>query len=196
MVMTINPMVHGGRRLRTTVTFAFHVLGGVSGGVAAASTVGLLVAVTNVRSLPERIAVVLAVLVAGVSLVTDLRLAPWRVRGLNRQVSIAWRSRVKPDLAGFIYGLGLGAAFTTRIYFASTYAVFLIAGLLLPFSALMLVGGAFGFARSSAAYLGLLSGERAHFGAQLHRRERWRPMVRASNIVAEGVLLITALWLL
>lgn len=185
MVLTVTLMVHPGSRSRWVLTFASHIAGGAIGGLLTAGAIAWIVQIAGVG----RYAAPGATTILIVSLLFDARLLGTRVPSLGRQVPQRWREYFTPPTASFLYGVGLGMGVTTRVYFASTYAVFLAAGLLLTVSGAIIVGAAYGAARSSAAWIAYRPETVDALRAALARRDQWRGLVRGANVVAQVVLI-------
>lgn len=182
MVLTITPMVHGGRRLNWVLSVGLHSLGGAVGGAVVASgaaLIGLLLASASLRE----VSIALAAAILVIALLVDTQLVPIRVPSPKRQVPQRWREVLSPRWTAFAYGLELGTGVTTRVYFAATYAVFIVAGLVLGFPAAVGVGAAYGLARGLSVWiahdgLSLESLERA-----IDRRVRYAVVARGANVV-------------
>src|SRR5262245_28888025 len=112
MVETITPVVHGGSRSRWGISLALHAIG----AAAAAAIVGSLLAGAGAL-LGAPWGVGGAVLVAGAAALYVARElgAPVPVPQLRRQVPDWWRTFFPPQVAAFLYGLGLGPGFFTYL---------------------------------------------------------------------------------
>lgn len=186
MVLTITPMVHGGQRIRWGASVILHAIGGAIGGAVAAFAALFAVRVVTVWLAAP--ALPLALVILALSLLTDARALPVKVPSPRRQVPERWRAIFSTRLTAFLYGVGLGMGVTTRVYFAATYAVFLVAALLLDFPFMLAVGGVFGLARGLSIWI-------AHDGASLEalekairNRVRYRVAARIANVVTLGAV--------
>jgi len=70
---------------------------------------------------------------------------------------------------------------TTRVYFALTYAVFVVAGLVLPVELAASVGATFGSLRSLGVWPAYRATSLDGLRAEVARRERRRPLARVAN---------------
>lgn len=191
MVMTITPMVHGGRRGRWLVSVVSHVAGGALGGALVLSVVALAAALVGPS---ESVRVGIALCVLGVALLFDLRIIRARVPSPTRQVPRRWREEFGLHTTAFLYGLGLGMGVTTRVYFAITYAIFIAAALLLPFALAAAVGAAFGLARSASVWVTRSARSHEVLEEIVDRRESRREAARWLNVgaVAAATALLLA----
>lgn len=188
MVLTITPMVHGGKRVKWLSTVLVHALGGVVGGAMAALVVVLATRILIVLHLPV---VPVAFLILGLSIGTDAKILPLRVPSPRRQVPSAWRERFGPHFTAFLYGLGLGTGFTTRVYFAATYAAFLVAALIVPFPLAVAVGAAYGFSRGIAVWIAQSGSSLERLERAIHQRAHYLPIARAANVASLGAVIVS-----
>lgn len=188
MVLTITPMVHGGQRIKWGASVVLHALGGVLGGAAAALAAYLTVyVVTTWLAVPT---IPLALAIVGLSLLTDARALPVRVPSPKRQVPERWRAMFSTRLTAFLYGIGLGMGITTRVYFAATYAVFLVAALVLGFPAVLAVGGVFGLARGMSIWIAYNGASLEALERALRNRVRYRTAARVANVMTLGAVAV------
>jgi hypothetical protein len=112
MVETITPVVHGGSRSRWGVSIVVHAIG----AAASAAVAGALLAGTGgLLGAPWGVAgAVLVGASAAVYLAREFG-APVPVPQLRRQVPDWWRTFFPPNVAAFLYGVGLGPGFLTYL---------------------------------------------------------------------------------
>ncbi|MDQ3822241.1 MAG: hypothetical protein M3321_03245 [Actinomycetota bacterium] len=166
-------------------SFAMHLLGGVVGG---ALTAALAFAVLRAVDIGEALRWSVAFAVVAVAFAFDTKLLPFGVPGPRRQVPERWRSYFSPATTAFLYGAGLGTGLTTRVYFATTYAVFLGAALLLPFSEALVVGACFGASRSAGVWVAFRGASLERLHTELSLREARRLAVRMANLAVLAAL--------
>jgi hypothetical protein len=120
MVETITPVVHGGSRERWGISLALHAIGAA---VAAAIVGSLLAGAGALLGAPWGVpGAVLVVATAALYVARELG-APVPVPQLRRQVPDWWRTFFPPNLAAFLYGLGLGPGFLTYLGHATVVVV-------------------------------------------------------------------------
>ena len=112
MVETITPVVHGGSRERWGISLALHAIGAA---VAAAIVGSLLAGAGALLGAPWGVPGAVLVVVAAALYVARELGAPVPVPQLRRQVPDWWRTFFTPNLAAFLYGLGLGPGFLTYL---------------------------------------------------------------------------------
>jgi hypothetical protein len=158
-----------------------HLLGGAVGGIA---TAALAFAALRVAGIGESVRVTSALGIVGVALLFDSRVLPLRLPSPKRQVPVRWREYFRPPTTAFLYGIGLGTGVTTRVYFATTYAVFLVAALTLPFVDALVVGAVYGASRSAGVWIAYGAGSLEDLRLALSHREERRWVVKVLNIAA------------
>ena len=120
MVETITPVVHGGSRERWGISLALHAIGAA---MAAAIVGSLLAGAGALLGAPWGVpGAVLVVAAAALYVARELG-APVPVPQLRRQVPDWWRTFFTPNLAAFLYGLGLGPGFLTYLGHGTVVAV-------------------------------------------------------------------------
>lgn len=187
MVYTINPVVHGGSYRRWLVDFLLHLIGGGFGGAAAATIVAVsLHAVISNGEIRTYVALAVAVLAIAADLDKGRHLP-----SPHRQVSQRTRELRDSKLTAFVYGFELGLGVVTRVRYAVTYAVFIIAGLALPLNRALLVGATYGIVRSAGVLPARTGRTMDQLDALLSRRGRLLGVWRASSLVV-GVALLAA----
>ncbi len=112
MVETITPVVHGGSRSRWAVSVVLHAIG----AAAYAAVAGALLAGAGwLLGAPWGVAG-LGLVSASAALYVARELgAPVPVPQLRRQVPDWWRTFFPPQVAAFLYGIGLGPGFLTYL---------------------------------------------------------------------------------
>jgi hypothetical protein len=112
MVETITPVVHGGSRSRWAVSVVLHAIG----AAASAAVAGALLAGAGwLLGAPWGVAG-LGLVSASAALYVARELgAPVPVPQLRRQVPDWWRTFFPPQVAAFLYGIGLGPGFLTYL---------------------------------------------------------------------------------
>lgn len=191
MVYTITPMVHGGRQRHWAESFVAHLIGGATGG---ALTVGVLASFVSVTGIIQgRVSLALAAVVIMVTLLVDARIVARRIPSVAFQVPRRWREQYSPRVTAFLYGVGLGMGLTTRVYFASTYAIFLLSALLLSFPEVLIVGAVFGLSRSAGVWMGGAGASESVLDSLLARRETYRSAVHVLNVAAVALVGIALL---
>lgn len=190
MVLTITPMVHGGQRSKWSLSLLAHALGGGIGGTVTAA-LAIVVAWTLVRMPVSASVWALAILI--LSFAIDARILRIRVPSPKRQVPERWRQIFKPHLTAFFYGVGLGTGVTTRVYFAITYAVFLVAALVLAVPGALGVGAAYGFARGISPWIAFNGMSLEKLENAIATRHRYGQAARGANVLALGAVTIALL---
>jgi hypothetical protein len=113
MVETITPVVHGGNRQKWGTAVAAHTLGA---GLSAAAFGGALGWVGTALGAPWGTAgLILVLAVTALYTARELVGLPIPVPERRRQVPESWRRRYPPNVASFLYGLGLGVGFLTHV---------------------------------------------------------------------------------
>ena len=120
MVETITPVVHGGSRERWGISLALHAIGAA---MAAAIVGSLLAGAGALLGAPWGVPGAVLVVVAAALYVARELGAPVPVPQLRRQVPDWWRTFFTPNLAAFLYGLGLGPGFLTYLGHGTVVAV-------------------------------------------------------------------------
>lgn len=122
MVLSITPAVRGGRENGWLRTALLHVLGGAFGGAVIGFTLAPLTRVPISRDAWLVLAVASAFGALG-----DIGVTPALYPSPRRQVPERWRRFLPRDAAAFLYGVGLGTAFFTRIRSAAVFAIVAVA---------------------------------------------------------------------
>jgi hypothetical protein len=113
MVETITPVVHGGNRPKWGTAVAAHTLGA---GLSAAAFGGVLGWIGTALGAPWGTpGLILVVAVTVLYTTRELLGLPIPVPERRRQVPESWRWRYPPNVASFLYGLGLGVGFLTHV---------------------------------------------------------------------------------
>jgi hypothetical protein len=121
MVETITPGVHGGSRRRWGASVAAHTLGA---GLSAAAFGGALGWIGSALGAPWGTAgLVVVISVTLLYAARELLGLPVPVPERRRQVPESWRWRYPPNVASFLYGLGLGVGFLTHVRHGTLIAV-------------------------------------------------------------------------
>lgn len=103
---------------------------------------------TPLRTIPpEPVAFVIFLGIAAASVLAELNLMPMPRQA--RQVPQWWYARYGPTRSYALYGLWLGAGLATNITYTVEFVVFASAALLLSLPQALIVGLAFGFARTA-----------------------------------------------
>jgi len=146
MVMSLTPVVYRGQYGRWSGGALLHVVGGAAGGAMTG------VALTPLTIIPVPRALWLAV---GASLVFatlgDLGITRRLYPSSRFQVPERWRKVLPADLVFFLYGIGLGAAFFTRVATSALFACIALALASTQPALLVASLAAFGATRSLAA---------------------------------------------
>lgn len=113
MATTITSAVHGGSRKRHLLTLLVHA----SGATISAALVGLVLGATGagVGAPWQGRAAIVGVTAAALYAARELTGLPVPVPERRAQVPEWWRTFYGPRVAAFLYGLGLGAGFLTRL---------------------------------------------------------------------------------
>src|SRR3954451_2237562 len=170
MLSSITPLGERGRRRRWGVTVAAYVIASAAGGAAIGAAFGAVgSAVTAVAdpSAAATAAVLAALIAAGAAF--DLRLLPWPLPTVHRQVNENWLHQYRGWFYGAGFGFQLGLGVVTIVTTFTLYAYLLIAGLSGSVAGGAAVGAAFGLGRAIPLLLG--AGVRgADDLRRLHRR--------------------------
>lgn len=121
MLTSITPLGERGRGNRYAVTMTAYAVGSVLGGALVGALLGAL---GSLLALPTRTALLVAAAVCLVAAVAD---ATGRVPSYRRQVDEDWLTRYRGWVYGAGFGLQLGAAVTTIVTSALTYAALAVA---------------------------------------------------------------------
>src|SRR3954451_6936135 len=150
MLSSITPLGERGRRRRWGVTVAAYVIASAAGGAAIGAAFGAVgSAVTAVAdpSAAATAAVLAALIAAGAAF--DLRLLPWPLPTVHRQVNENWLHQYRGWVYGAGFGFQLGLGVTTIVSTAAVYATGAAAFLAGSAAAGPAVGAAFGLARAA-----------------------------------------------
>jgi hypothetical protein len=158
MLASITPLGERGRHSRWGLTMAAFLVGGVAGGVMAGAAIGLtgaglLAALGSAGSAPA----VRVLVLAGVALAAaafDLRILPFGLPTIHRQVDERWLQRYRGWVYGVGFGFQLGLGVVTIVVTAAVYAAFAAAFLTGSLAGGALIGGVFGLARSATLFSG------------------------------------------
>lgn len=121
MVETINPVVHGDRRMTYRVALLLHIGGAILGASALGALLGLAGALTGAPwGAPGGL---LLAAIAGLYALRETAGAPIPLPALRQQVPSWWRSFFSPPVAGLLYGLALGTGLLTYLTFGTFVAV-------------------------------------------------------------------------
>ncbi|MDP3712138.1 MAG: hypothetical protein Q8R60_06605 [Mycobacteriales bacterium] len=121
MLTSITPLGERGRGNRYAVTMTAYAVGSVLGGALVGALLGAL---GSLLALPTRTALVVAAAVCLVAAVAD---ATGRVPSYRRQVDEDWLTHYRGWVYGAGFGFQLGAAVTTIVTSALTYAALAVA---------------------------------------------------------------------
>lgn len=125
MVGTIRPVVYRKHQMLNWIAaLLFHLLG----SMLAAMFVGAVIGVAAQWVVPQAggTGLWLAAVVAPISLLyalSEVGIVRLPRPQINRQVPASWRSLLHPHLVSFLYGLGLGTGFATRIITGTFYVL-------------------------------------------------------------------------
>lgn len=193
MVGTIIPIVYGESFGKAVKLLGVHTLGYLCGGAAFGSFLGFLGSVA-LSSLSIETSVTLRVtgIVGLLYSVHELGLANIPAPQFKRQVPSSWRGRFSAEVAGFFYGLGLGAGVATRVPVRTFYVVLLWVAL----SQSALLGACclvfFGLGRAAPLIWIWLSVKSKEQAWDLMERN-WRPWVNVCNGIALALCGVTML---
>ena len=185
MVHTVTRMVHAGSRIAWAMSFAMHILGGALGG---AATAAFAFAALGIVGIGETARFVAALVVVGAAFLLDANALPVRVPSPRRQVPERWREYFRPPTTALLYGVGLGTGVTTRVYFATTYAVFIGSALTVSFAETLEIGAIYGVSRSAGVWIAYSAESLESLRAALWRREGHRRVVKIANLASLAVL--------
>ncbi len=149
MLASINPLGERARNQRWGVTFGWYLVGSVAGGATVGALAGLAGAGLHRLVQPAPAAVAAVVVAACVAaLAVDLHVGRLRAPTVQRQVNENWLGKYR----GWVYGLGfgyqLGLGVVTVVTTASVYLTIVLAFLTDSVWGGLIVGAAFGLARS------------------------------------------------
>lgn len=189
MLSSITPVGEMARRQRWWITASAYLVGSVTGGATVgAALAGIGALALSSLSVPVRLALVVAVALAG--LAADRRLGGLRLPTWHRQVDERWLTTYR----GWVYGLGfgfqLGAALATIVPRSLTYVVLALITASADPTAGLAVGAVFGLTRA----LPLLATWRVRTPAALtrtHRRlARWAPAADRATTAAQAAFVV------
>lgn len=197
MVGTIIPIVYGESFGKAVKLLGIHTLGYLCGGAAFGSFLGFLGSL-GLSSFSIETSVILRVtgMVGLLYSVHEFGLANIPAPQFKHQVPSSWRGRFSAEVAGFLYGLGLGVGVATRVPVRTFYVVLL--WVVLSQSALL---GAcclvcFGLGRVAPLICIWLSVESKEQAWSLIEGN-WRPWVNVGNGIALafcGATMLIAEW--
>jgi hypothetical protein len=160
MLSSISPLGERARQQRFWLTVSAYIVASTLMGGALGSALGALGAVLPEADAPRLLAFA-ALTMLGVAV--DRRVFGWRVPGPRRQVNEDWLARYRGWVYGGGFGLQLGFGFATIISTSLTYVAFACALFSANAGFGLLIGVAFGAARS----IPVLATARIHEWAQL-----------------------------
>jgi hypothetical protein len=121
MVETVAPVVYGDKRSRYRLALLLHILSATASAALvglAAGTVGLLLGA------PWGTAGLIGVgAVAALYAFREVSGVPIPVPDRHKQVPLWWRTFYSPEVAGMLYGLGIGVGYLTYLSFGTYFAV-------------------------------------------------------------------------
>lgn len=124
MVYTIAPAVRRSPGLRSwALVSATYALGSVLGGAITGFAVGLTGSALSIFHLSSQLTRVAFGLLAGASVIRDVRFPMSTLPALHRQVPERWRGSLPLPIATFLYGFQLGLGWATHAYFATYYVL-------------------------------------------------------------------------
>jgi hypothetical protein len=176
MIGGIASLVQGERRRKLGVSmWLAHTGLGITGGVGMAALVWLLL--TPLRTIPpEPVVIAIFLGISAAAVLAELNLIPMPRQA--RQVPQWWYGRYGPTRSYALYGLWLGAGLATNVTYTLEFVIFAAAGLLLPLPQALVVGLAFGFARTAfVGPLGLVPGAAGWWSRQYASGRRGRILV-------------------
>jgi len=121
MVETITPVVHGGSRRKWSSAVAAHTLGAALSAAALGAALGWAGGALGAPW--GRAGLVVVAGVGGLYAARELFGLPVPIPERRRQVPEHWRWRYPPNIASFLYGLGLGIGFLTHVRNGTLVAV-------------------------------------------------------------------------
>ena len=184
MVGTIIPIVYGETFGKAVRLMGVHTLGYLCGGAVFGSFLGFLGSVT-LSSFSIETSVILRVtgIVGLLYSFHELGLVDIPAPQFKRQVPSSWRGRFSAEVAGFLYGLGLGTGVATRVPVRTFYVVLLWVAL----SQSALLGAcclvSFGLGRAAPLIWIRLSIKSKEQAWDL-MEGNWRPWVNVANGIA------------
>ncbi len=151
MVETISPVVHGGNRRRYWSSILLHALGATSSAAAFGAALGALGGLLGAPW--GRAGLISLAAIAALYLLREAFGVRVPLPQARRQVPEWWRTFFSPEVAAFLYGLGLGIGWLTFVSFGSYVAV--TAGAFLSGDPLLglAIGAPFGLARAVSVTL-------------------------------------------
>jgi hypothetical protein len=126
MVETIAPVVYGDKRSRYRVALSLHVVAATLSAAAVgavAGTVGLLLG--GPWGTAGLAVIAVAAVIYSLREVTGI---PIPVPDRHKQVPLWWRTFYSPQVAGILYGFGLGVGYLTYLSFGTYFVVTIAAG--------------------------------------------------------------------
>src|SRR4051794_14250932 len=194
MLSSITPLGERGRRRRWGVTVTAYVIASAAGGaVIGAASGGVGAAVTAVAnpSTGAPAAVLAALIAAGAAF--DLRLLPWPLPTVHRQVDENWLHSYRGSVYGAGFGFQLGLGVVTIVTTSAVYLTLATALLTGSVAAGTLIGTTFGLVRA----LPVLALRRVTDPQRLraaHRRvHAWGPVAQQGAAAALVVVAAAAL---
>src|SRR5215831_2953370 len=133
MLASITPLGERGRHSKWGVTMSAFLIGGAAGGVSAGVALGA--AGAGLSAVLDRLGIgpgpaAPVIVLAGVALLAaafDLRLLPWSLPTVHRQVDERWLQRYRGWVYGVGFGFQLGLGVVTIVVTAAVYAVLVAA---------------------------------------------------------------------
>ncbi|MBW3604952.1 MAG: sulfite exporter TauE/SafE family protein [Actinobacteria bacterium] len=192
MLGSISPVGEASRNQRWWLTATAHVVGSATAGAAVGLVLGGVgaLALGSVSSGARLTALGVVTIVAAA---VDARSSGRAIPGWRRQVDERWLSSYRGWVYGAAYGAQLGAAVTTIVPSASTYAALAAALATASWRAGLVIGAAFGLARTTPllAMAGVRTVDRLY--AVTRRVADAEPWAHRLTIGAQGVLAAAAL---
>lgn len=136
---------------RHVALYTFHFAGGITGGF----VLGCILIITT--TLPAAITFTIGAAGCAVLLLGDFSIAPACSRFVTRQVPAYWRRSLSANMCVFLYGVGLGTMFTTRIVSALGLATLTVAAAAGNIPLLIISAATMGGSRAAAAFAGSLA---------------------------------------
>lgn len=125
MVGTIIPIVNGARTQgRISIAHWLHLVGAVAGGAGIGAALGAAGSAARAATAPAgALVLVPAGTIAAIYSARELGIVSVPMPQFHRQVPAWWRYRYQPNIAAFLYGIGLGVGVATFVRVATLYVV-------------------------------------------------------------------------
>jgi hypothetical protein len=192
MLSTLNPVSERARGHRFWATSCWYIVGAVvGGGLLGAGCAVLAFGFGRLDAAPG-VSWSLALVGAGIAVLSDIRIGGWSLPLHPRQVDERWVDRYRRWLYASGYGVQIGSGFATYIMTAGVYLVALLAVLTGSPSQALAGGVVFGLARGLSIAVAAAGRTPAALRAVLRRVDSWAPTSAALAAAACAMVAVVA----